>query len=299
MATMVQLAFFPGSLPDESIYSRISRYHILSGHRDCRTTYSKLFRSTPFVLGEVAPPRLSVLVSRIPNAPPQLLGRILRHNTLLPLVMPFLALRDADEDEYAGLIALTRGILKPMRQRGDGELRICPECIRADRDRFGCGYWHRSHQMPAVTACWRHGAVLINSCPKCNFELSPRNLFLQQPWRSCVCGHDLMNTVARAAIEEETNFARYVKVLLDEKVRKFTAPTLEQYYLRFLTEKSPPFSVKKMTQPMLLSILLERHRKSFSSLDATAYSISVLLNASGTRWRRTRSLPKTNSNLPE
>ena len=108
-----------------------------------------------------------------------------------------------------------------------------------------------------------------------------------------------MDAVAAEAIEGETNFARYVKVLLDEKVRKFTAQTLEEYYLRFLSEKSPPFSVKKTTQPMLLSILLERHRKSFSSLDAIAYSIGVLLYASGARKRRTRSLPMTNSNLPE
>ena len=299
LLTMVQLAFFPGSLPDESIYSRISRYHILSGHRDCRTTYSQLFRSTPFAFGEVVPPRLSILVSRIPQAPPRLLGQILRHNTLLPLVMPFLALGDEDDAEYADLIALTRGVLKPMRQRGDGELRLCPECIRVDRDKFGCGYWHRSHQMPAVTACWRHGVVLINACPKCDIELSPRNVFLHSPWRRCVCGHDLMDAVAAEAIEGETNFARYVKVLLDEKVRKFTAQTLEEYYLRFLSEKSPPFSVKKTTQPMLLSILLERHRKSFSSLDAIAYSIGVLLYASGARKRRTRSLPMTNSNLPE
>ncbi len=299
----MQLAFFPGSLPDETIYSRISRYHVLAGHRNCLTTYSKLFRRRPFTLGEVAPARLSVLASRIPNAPPGFVGQILRHNTLLPLVMPFLATPGADQTEHEELLTLARGFLTPRRQRGDGDMHICVDCVRADQGKFGCGYWHRSHQLPAVTSCWRHGSILLSSCPYCETKLSPRNLILTAPWRKCACGHDFSLCFGQPALQSEVDFAIYARALLDDKVRKFSSSKLEQFYHEFLSESSQSYAIRKTTRRMLLSLLLERHRESFSGLDAVAYSIGVLIRASGIPPRKrysnltkaSRSPPKSHS----
>jgi hypothetical protein len=280
---MAQLAFFPSSLPDETIYSRISRYHVLVGHRNCLTTYSKLFRRHPFALGEVAPARLSVLVSRIPNAPWGFLGELLRNNTLLPLVMPFLVSQGSDAEEYAYLLALARGFLTPKRQRGDGDMRICAECIRADQEKFGCGYWHRSHQLPAVTACFLHGTKLLCACPTCGNELSPRELMLRIPWRHCGCGYNVANHTGEAACQAEIDFAHYAKNMLDDKIRKFSAQELERFYCKFLSEKSSLRSFTKAhgNRRMLLSLLLEQHRENYSGLDAIAYGVSVLIGASG------------------
>ena len=277
---MAQLAFFPSSLPDETIYSRISRYHVLAGHRNCLTTYSKLFRRRPFALGEVAPARLSVLVSRIPNAPRGFLGELLRKNTLLPLVMPFLASQGVDADEYANLLALARGFLTPKRQRGDGDMQICAECIRADQEKFGCGYWHRSHQLPAVTACWRHGTKLLCACPSCGNELSPRELLLRAPWRHCSCGNNVAHHTGEAACQAEIDFAHYAKAMLDDKVRKFPARELEKFYCEFLSERSSwrSFTKAHASQRMLLSLLLERHRESHSGLNPPKLSISSMPN---------------------
>lgn len=280
---MVQLAFFPASLPDETIFSRISRYHVLSGHRNCLTTYSKLFRRRPFALGEVAPARLAVLVSRIPNAPAGFLGQLLRANTLLPLVMPFLTERGADAQEYAYLLSLARGFLTPKNQRGDADMRICPECIRVDQRRHGCGYWHRSHQLPGVTVCWRHGTHLLDSCPNCGGALSPREVLLSAPWSRCSCGYDLSLHLGDAAGAAEFDFACFAKGMLDEKILKFSASELEQFYREYLNEKSGRRSFRQdhASQRMLVSLLLERHRESYSGLDAVAYGIAVLVGASG------------------
>jgi hypothetical protein len=285
---MAQLAFFPNSLPDETIYSRISRYHVLAGHRSCITTYSTLFRRRPFTLGEVAPARLSVLVSRVPNAPRGFLGELLRHHTLLPLVMPFLGSKGCDAEEHAYLLTLARGFLTPRRQRGDGDMRICAECIRADQEKYGCGYWHRSHQLPAVTACWRHGTKLLCACPTCGNELSPRELLLRTPWSHCGCGYDVAHHPGEAACQAEIDFAQYAKGILDDKVRKFSARELEDFYREFLSEKSGlrTFTRAHSTQRMLLSLLLERHRERHSGLDAVTYGVSVLIGASGLPRRR-------------
>jgi len=42
-------------------------------------------------------------------------------------------------------------------------LRYCPACIEDDLVRFGETYWHRSHQLPAVTICVQHRRQLVAS----------------------------------------------------------------------------------------------------------------------------------------
>ncbi|WP_448174317.1 TniQ family protein [Rhizobacter fulvus] len=42
-------------------------------------------------------------------------------------------------------------------------LRFCPRCLRLDARRLGGGIWHRSHQLPALTHCPRHGTPLLDS----------------------------------------------------------------------------------------------------------------------------------------
>jgi hypothetical protein len=42
-------------------------------------------------------------------------------------------------------------------------LRYCPACIEDDLIRYGETYWHRSHQLPAVTICVEHRRQLVAS----------------------------------------------------------------------------------------------------------------------------------------
>lgn len=41
--------------------------------------------------------------------------------------------------------------------------RVCPFCVRVDREQFGEPYWHRIHQVPGVLACPHHSVYLENS----------------------------------------------------------------------------------------------------------------------------------------
>ena len=71
--------------------------------------------------------------------------------------------------------------------------------------------------------------------------------------------------------------------MLDEKILKFSASELEQFYREYLNEKLSRRSFRQdhASRRMLVSLLLERHRESYSGLDAGAYGIAVLLGASG------------------
>jgi len=38
--------------------------------------------------------------------------------------------------------------------------RVCPDCIREDLETYGEAYWHRTHLLPAVHVCIKHGTRL-------------------------------------------------------------------------------------------------------------------------------------------
>ena len=52
---MSDLLFFPVSMPDEMLHSRVTRYHYLSGNRKAAETYRDLFASKPFSIGGIVP----------------------------------------------------------------------------------------------------------------------------------------------------------------------------------------------------------------------------------------------------
>jgi len=49
--------------------------------------------------------------------------------------------------------------------------RLCPECVEADLCRYGIGHWHVAHQIPAITRCPTHGALLHDRCRQCQGPL--------------------------------------------------------------------------------------------------------------------------------
>lgn len=52
-------------------------------------------------------------------------------------------------------------------------LRYCPHCILDDIALFGIAYWHVSHQLPGVTACCKHEAILYSINKQRGVPLQP------------------------------------------------------------------------------------------------------------------------------
>lgn len=64
----------------------------------------------------------------------------------------------------------------------------CLQCMREDKTLIGCGWWRRSHHLPGVSKCHRHGTKLVIGCNSCgNWMSSQRNLVL--PSTDCACGN--------------------------------------------------------------------------------------------------------------
>ena len=206
------LPFFPAPYPDEAITSQISRYHILRGHRTERAIYDELFQAAPFSLTYWVPPYIDRLARRLPGCPDANHTALIKDGTLLPLFKAFGRMNDEDDicEKY-------QSVAMPRRIVGEsGTTHLCISCVIEDMDTYGMPYIHRAHQIPGVTACWKHETKTIERCPvcKCPFEI-PKSLILS-PWKACACGRaiDGFANIEGMATPMEIDFARFSKDLL-------------------------------------------------------------------------------------
>ncbi|ACC76030.1 TniQ family protein [Paraburkholderia phymatum] len=179
------LLFFAPSLPDETIQSRVVRHHVLSANRKESDTFLDLFGGLPFSLEQIVPPSLLQLADRMDDGSQAALQPLLEHNTLWLLFEPFLA--DTPQSATVNIGEMMRPL--PRRVVGlHGEAQLCPACVEDDMRTFGMGYWHRTHHVPGVSVCWRHGTRLLSSCPRCHRPFQFPKRLLRQPWWDCHCG---------------------------------------------------------------------------------------------------------------
>lgn len=59
---------------------------------------------------------------------------------------------------YASLFAVMQNATFGVTRR-----RLCPDCVAAEMATYGITYWHRSHHLPGVLLCAKHGEPLIET----------------------------------------------------------------------------------------------------------------------------------------
>ncbi|WP_423680493.1 TnsD family Tn7-like transposition protein [Undibacterium sp. WLHG33] len=210
-----QLPFFPPSLPDETLYSRVSRYHLMSGNRTDELTFNELFDCKPMALGGVVPFRMEILASRLPGDANDNLAELTQHNTLLPAFRPFLGKPiPSNNGKSQEITHLPRHVVGM-----NGDAKLCRSCTREDLELYGAPYYHRSHQIPGVSVCWKHRETLVSSCFNCRFPFQHKNKLLSVPWMACRCSElfssDKDSTVAG---QLEHSYAVYSHNLLQENM---------------------------------------------------------------------------------
>lgn len=157
----------PEWLPDETLFSLVSRTHVLSGSATPIRTSQVLFGRARRGAQHDFPGYLSYFES----ATRGVLGRaseIARKNSLLSFYRCFLS--DGEEAEFAremseGDVAHLKfrlGLLT-SRFRANHPLKACPECLKVDRIEYGWQYWHLGHQFPGVWICEKH-SICLQEC---------------------------------------------------------------------------------------------------------------------------------------
>ncbi|WP_211444885.1 TnsD family Tn7-like transposition protein [Collimonas humicola] len=232
------LPFFPAGLPDETIGSRISRYHILRGQPTAHSTYRQLFERGAFSLTTLIRRHLDKLAEKLPGLPMQNLWNLQREGTLLPLFQRFSGTQTAIKHGENGDDMVS--VEQPRRINGDSTLtHMCAECLIEDDANHGTPYLHRSHQIPGVTACWKHATKLLDCCPACRCPFAQPNQLILSAWLGCACGYviaDHAKTVQELPSELEVEFARFAQALLIDESSQLNSAQLIAVYKERATE---------------------------------------------------------------
>ncbi|WP_374355342.1 TnsD family Tn7-like transposition protein [Chitinimonas sp.] len=160
----------PEWLPDETLFSLLSRYHRLTGNRLASDTCRTLFGRHRQGCQHDFPSHLDELIRGTHCAIGDAEG-LIRQRTILPFYLPFKTKVIANEaltalrNGTADSIKYRLGILT-SRFRANHPLKACPTCMDADRGRFGTAYWHLSHQYPGVWLCPAHRTPLLQATIK-------------------------------------------------------------------------------------------------------------------------------------
>ncbi|HJV74891.1 MAG TPA: TniQ family protein [Noviherbaspirillum sp.] len=221
-------AFIPPDLPDEALISDVGRYHILSANHTITQTYQELFHCSPFSLNAWIPPHLAKLASHLPGDVAANTRALLQHKTLFPLLQLFSGLtfpespltlrsnRRLDEARPPGNLSADNAIQYPKRLTVE-PTRLCVKCMHEDLKSHGVPYIHRSHQIPGVEVCAKHGVSLIDRCFYCSCWFDRPKQLVLTPWRPCLCHHYLLDS--HAPVQKSSNlvalsYARFTRDLL-------------------------------------------------------------------------------------
>ena len=126
-------------------------------------------------------------------------GRLLADNSLFPYLTA--ALTDAHarrvaqtflKQEFDGRHAMPSTAY--LQLPGVRFRRFCEQCVAVDCAERGESYWHREHQLPALTHCFRHGSPLVESTlairtPDAQAALLPSDLEGRREY-ACAMRHD-------------------------------------------------------------------------------------------------------------
>jgi hypothetical protein len=209
------LPFFPASLPDETLHSRVSRFHQLSANLSEEQTFSQLFAQKPLDLGLPVSPLLEVLAARLPGELDEQQQLIREQNTLLPLFRPFLP--HANKDPAACSFKL--------------HATLCLSCIHEDEEEHGVAYWHRSHQAPMVTVCWKHDELTLNRCPFCGHRFQKGSELLGIPWSCLKCKKSLRNAKGVPVRHDvASRYAKFTYAVLNACISEIDPESLRSMY---------------------------------------------------------------------
>lgn len=234
------LPFFPASLPDETLASRASRFHILRGNSTDQLTFKELFGRSQLAISRIVPANLDVLANRLPGLPSENLRDFIKMNTLFPLFRPFLGRTDHSSAPLSdGALDMELSRIPRHVVGTANDTRLCLACLHEDQALGPCAYWHRAHQIPGVTSCWRHRISLITKCPKCSYPFQLRNRLLTIPWMPCEgCKSDLSKlTISSSVTEAEHRYAIYAYELLCKDISAIPPSQLVAMYRKAIRNR--------------------------------------------------------------
>ncbi|KZN29033.1 hypothetical protein N480_09705 [Pseudoalteromonas luteoviolacea S2607] len=158
---MRQHPAFPTPFPDESIFSLLCRFHLLSAG----ASFKKNTLSVIGVNGSRPSNEFPGYLPSIAKLSGISMEYIIEHMTSVQYYKPFISndifqlLIGALETGGTGSLQSKLGNVASRLTPGQ-TLNYCPKCVEIDFKKYGAAYWHKVHQLIGITVCPVHGCYL-------------------------------------------------------------------------------------------------------------------------------------------
>ncbi len=249
----------PRIQPDETLYSYIARCQFLWAGTNYRSTSFDWFGKEGVCIDQCIPTHVKAISD---HALCECSSLIFNH-TAFPLHRLFNRRHEALKQAMLSDYSLRVANLSCASHLAQAELNVskyCPLCLEEDLAKLGVAYWHLSHQITGVNACWKHQCeLLVQPYNARNYVLPELSLGKNK-------------TPANRANAEQSAFASYVNSLLCDCEAQSNCCT--QLVKDLLTAKGFVTSCDRIRMNSLLSIL--------KKLEHTL-GLSSVLNREGVR----------------
>lgn len=153
---MVRIYYFPEPYPDELIGSVLIRAGRHLGH-SIKKTHSLLGLTPRYYWTLFFQNSIQTIASVLAMPADELLFA----HTPFPYVSAFLSREQTQSlTDYYLSPHVSSAALSQSATKGGAIARFCEECVTDDQREFGEDFWHRRHNLPLVTRCWKHGSRL-------------------------------------------------------------------------------------------------------------------------------------------
>ena len=147
----------PQILPDEFVLGYRARIRILNGFPDNESLMDRLLPNSRWSIScRTGTPAITALANAAGTDCTELVCR----HSMIPFIRAIVH-RDPGQahGDLDGAQRLVRSGLKEIR----GAAHYCPACVLEDLDFWGVPYWRRSHQIPGLDWCPKHGHSLVTA----------------------------------------------------------------------------------------------------------------------------------------
>jgi len=225
-------------------------------NQTCLTLFGRPIKEVDFTAA--APGVLAALVARLPGVANERLGQLLVENTFLALVMPVIP--DPDWDYPDPKFA---------------ETMVCITCAVEERDAGKIPYLHRSHQLPGVTACWKHGTRLIDSCPRCRLPFRLPGEFCSVPMAPCPCGWEpLLLSDSGSASTPDQEFAKMAHRVFEQRAYETLTPSLVEFYKMYIDHSGFQRTLRNRPKSFSLAVGIAEYLEKGHSTYEVALAVS-------------------------
>lgn len=154
-------SFTPTLLSNETIYSWVARWSILSGYPSHRSSAHVLLGSDSLQLTSAFPS----FIPRTHRYACRTFDELINDHTILPFYRAFLREEAYGKASFSLISGQTKSLHSKLslianRVPTSEPLRYCPICSQADYNARGHTYWRVCHQLPMMTMCLKHSVHL-------------------------------------------------------------------------------------------------------------------------------------------